>query len=65
MSARRPVSSLRKTYTTDADTLVSTYQHIHPMFDGREHICLGFTCWCNPHPDAENPSVIIHNPQVH
>jgi hypothetical protein len=49
----------------EVDNLVSSYQHIYPLFDGREHICVGFTCWCKPLPDVENSNVIIHNPQLH
>jgi hypothetical protein len=31
------------------------------VFDGREHIRSGFTCWCKPRIDEKNPLVIIHN----
>jgi hypothetical protein len=35
--------------------------HVYPLFDGREHICDGLTCWCGPRADDEEPLVIIHN----
>jgi hypothetical protein len=37
------------------------YVHVYPLFDGREHVCWGFTCWCGPKADDDEPRVIIHN----
>jgi hypothetical protein len=45
---------------SDADR--DGYVHVYPLFDGREHVCCGFTCWCDPQPDWDNPRVVIHNP---
>jgi hypothetical protein len=49
------------TPSTD-DTEVDNAVHVYPVFDGREHVCVGYTCWCDPQPDVENSNVIIHNP---
>lgn len=34
--------------------------HVLPINDLREHQ-EALDCWCNPTPDHEEPSVIIHN----
>jgi hypothetical protein len=35
--------------------------HVYPLF-GREHI-LAADYWCQPQPDPEYPSLLIHNPE--
>jgi len=36
------------------------YVHVYPQF-GRAHVLVGKTCWCQPVPDEEVPTVLIHN----
>ncbi len=35
--------------------------HCYPVDDLREHVLEGGTCWCNPVPDADEPTVWVHN----
>ena len=37
------------------------YSHVYPVDDLREHVIDGPGCWCNPTPDDEYPSLLIHH----
>jgi hypothetical protein len=34
--------------------------HVFPQF-GREHVCVGLTCWCQPERTYGEPRVILHH----
>lgn len=35
--------------------------HVYPTDDLREHVTDGRPCWCQPTPEVDEPSVIVHH----
>lgn len=34
--------------------------HVYPLF-GREHECVGLSCWCHPERSRLDERIILHN----
>jgi len=51
----------------DDDNPEAPLRHVYPYAEvngeGQRHICVGFTCWCNPTRDDKQPLVVVHNRQ--